>query len=305
MKENNNLSRVARNSKKEKTTIEPKTEEINIEPKKKNPLKKILVTLFIIGLLILLWARFIGTMGLIVKEYGITSSKLPDSFDGLKVVHISDIHYGTIINQKRLENIVNEINKIKPDIVVFTGDLYDESINMTDTLQSEVINTLNKLEVTIGKYAVSGNHDYSDTIFEDLITKSGFTYLSNESKIIYNNGPTPIEIVGYPDSRKDNPDYTISLTDYYKIAIIHEPDELDNIKDKGFDLVLSGHSHGGQVRLPIIGKIITPPGSKKYYDEYYNVNDTKMYVSYGLGTSLLRLRLFDHPSFNLYRIYSE
>ena len=244
-------------------------------------------------------------MGLIVKEYGITSSKLPDSFDGLKVVHISDIHYGTIINQKRLENIVNEINKIKPDIIVFTGDLYDESINMTDTLQSEVINTLNKLEVTIGKYAVSGNHDYSDTIFEDLITKSGFTYLSNESKIIYNNGPTPIEIVGYPESRKDNPDYTISLTDYYKIALIHEPDELDNIKDKGFDLVLSGHSHGGQVRLTIIGKIITPPGSKKYYDEYYNVNDTKMYVSYGLGTSLLRLRLFDHPSFNLYRIYSE
>ena len=113
MKENNNLSRVARNSKKEKTTIEPKTEEINIEPKKKSPLKKILLLIFIIGLLILLWARFIGTMGLIVKEYGITSSKLPDSFDGLKVVQISDIHYGTIINQKRLENIVNEINKIK------------------------------------------------------------------------------------------------------------------------------------------------------------------------------------------------
>ena len=67
MKENNNLSRVARNSKKEKTTIERKTEEINIEPKKKSPLKKILLLIFIIGLLILLWARFIGTMGLIVK----------------------------------------------------------------------------------------------------------------------------------------------------------------------------------------------------------------------------------------------
>ena len=173
---------------------------------------------------------------------------------------------------------------------------------MTDTLQSEVINTLNKLEVTIGKYAVSGNHDYSDTIFEDLITKSGFTYLSNESKIIYNNGPTPIEIVGYPDSRKDNPDYTISLTDYYKIALIHEPDELDNIKDKGFDLVLSGHSHGGQVRLPIIGKIITPPGSKKYYDEYYKVGDTDLYISSGLGTSLYKFRLFNRQSINFYRI---
>ena len=176
MKENNNLSRVARNSKKEKTTIEPKTKETDIEFKKKSPVKRILATLFIIGLLILLYARFIGTMGLVVKEYGINSSNLPKSFDGLKVVHISDIHYGTIVNQKRLENIVNEINKIKPDIVVFTGDLYDESINMTETLQNEVINTLNKLEVTIGKYAVSGNHDYSDTIFEDLITKSGFTY---------------------------------------------------------------------------------------------------------------------------------
>ena len=145
MKENNNLSRVARNSKKEKTTIEPKNKETDIESKKKSPVKRILATIFIIGLLILLYARFIGTMGLVVKEYGINSSNLPKSFDGLKVVHISDIHYGTIVNQKRLENIVNEINKIKPDIVVFTGDLYDESINMTETLQNEVINTLNKL----------------------------------------------------------------------------------------------------------------------------------------------------------------
>lgn len=262
----------------------------------------LIIVLIIIGLL--LYVRFIGTSGFIVKEYPIYSDKLPSSFDGLKIVHISDIHYGSMSKDKLIK-IVNEINNIKPDIVVFTGDLYDEFTVLTDDNKKDISEVLSKIEATIGKYAVSGNHDYSNDGYPQLIENSGFTYLNSNSKIIYYHGSTPIEIVGYPSYIKDNPNYDYELSDYFKIALIHEPDAIDSLADKNIDLVLSGHSHGGQVRLPFIGALTTPEGAKKYYDAYYTVGNSKLYVSYGLGTVLLPVRFFDRPSFNVYRLYSN
>jgi predicted MPP superfamily phosphohydrolase len=262
----------------------------------------LVIVLIIIGLL--LYVRFIGTSGFIVKEYPVYSDTLPSNFDGLKVVHISDIHYGSM-GEAKLSKIVDEINIIKPDIVVFTGDLYDEFTVLTEDSKKELIETLSKITATIGKYAVSGNHDYSNDGYPQLIEDCGFTYLNSNSKIIYYHGNTPIEIVGYPSYLNDTPNYDYALSDYFKIALIHEPDAIDNLTNKNIDLVLAGHSHGGQVRLPFIGALTTPEGSKKYYDAYYTVGNSKLYVSYGLGTVLLPVRFFDRPSFNVYRLYSN
>ena len=102
-----------------------------------------------------------------------------------------------------------------------------------------------------------------------------------------------------------SPNYDIETTNNYKIALIHEPDAIDNILDKNYNLVLSGHSHGGQVRIPFVGPISTVNGAKKYYEEYYRVNDTNLYVSYGLGNTKYNLRYFNRPSFNLYRLYKN
>ena len=84
---------------------------------------------------------------------------------------------------------------------------------------------------------------------------------------------------------------------------MHEPDNIKYTSD--FDLVLAGHSHNGQVKLPYIGAIFTPNGSKKYYDEYYKVNKSDLYISGGLGSSILNLRFFNKPSINLYRITNK
>ena len=196
---------------------------------------------------------------------------------------------------------------MKPDLIVFTGDLYDRYSNLTDDMKDKIIDSLSKLESTYGKIAISGNHDYEHEGYQEIIEKCGFTYLDSESKLIYSKGNTPIEIVGYPSILKDSPDYNIDLTDNYKIALIHEGDAFDNIEDKNFDLVLAGHSHGGQVRLPIIGaiKFILPQYAKKYYDEQYTVNNTQIYVSSGLGESEYYLRAFNKPSFNFYRLYNK
>ena len=86
------------------------------------------------------------------------------------------------------------------------------------------------------------------------------------------------------------------------LRIIHEPDYIEQIEYSKFDVIFSGHSHNGQVRLPIIGSMYEPVGAKKYYDEHYDLNGTDLYISSGVGLSWLPIRLFNRPSFNFYRI---
>ncbi len=266
----------------------------------------IIVVLLILIALTFIYMRYIATFGFIVKEYNVTSEKLPESFNGFKIAHLSDIHYASM-GKEKLDKVVEEVNIMKPDLIVFTGDLYDRFSNLTDDMKEKIIDSLSKLEAPFGKYAVSGNHDYEHDGYQEIIEKCGFTYLSNESNLIYNNGNTPIEIVGYPSIINDTPDYNISLSDNYKIGLIHEGDAFDNIENKDFNLVLAGHSHGGQVRLPIIGsiKFMLPDYAKKYSEEYYKVNNTQIYISYGLGESEFYIRAFNKPSFNFYRLYNK
>ncbi len=273
---------------------------------KRKEISKMKIAIIIILLLIaisFIYVRFIATSGFIIKEYNVTSAKLPKGFNGLKVAHLSDIHYATV-GEEKLNKVVDEINTLKPDIIVFTGDLYDEFYNLTEDMENKIISALSRLNAPLGKYAVSGNHDYKYDRFEDIITKSGFDYLSNETKLIYYNDDEPIEIIGYPDEREDNPDYNIELSDYFKIALVHEGDSWDHIKEK-VNLTLAGHSHGGQIRLPIIGCMKKVEGSRKYYDEHYTYEDSELYVSYGLGETEYKIRAFNKPSVNMYRLYTK
>ena len=280
-------------------------------------MKKIIITLIIIILLIssvLLYSRFIATKGLKVKEYKVVNTKITDSYHGLKIVHLSDIHYGSTINEKELNNIVDKINEIKPDIVVLTGDLLDERINFDKDI---IINCLSKIEANLGKYAISGNHDLPNDDFNYIITESGFTNLDNNYDLIYYKSNEPIIISGIGYNGEDVGIKTEQFDKYiselkvddikpiYSILLVHAPDTVDNLDLNKYDLVLAGHSHGGQVRLPFVGAIYKPDGAKKYYEEYYKINNTDLYISSGLGTSMYKFRLFNKPSINFYRITNK
>ena len=272
--------------------------------KEKSKMKIIIIVILLLIAITFVYMRFIATSGFIIKEFNVTSEKLPKGFNGIKVIHLSDIHYASV-GEAKLNKAVEEVNTMKPDIIVFTGDLYDEFSNLTEDMENKIINALSKLNAPLGKYAVSGNHDYKYDRFTDIITKSGFTYLENETKLIYYNDETPIEIIGYPDEREANPNYDLELSDYFKIALIHEGDSWEHIKDKGIDLSLAGHSHGGQVRLPFIGCLIKVEGGKKYCEEHYTNNDSELYVNFGLGETEFKLRSFNKPSINMYRLYTK
>ena len=275
---------------------------------------KVIIYVMIIIILTVLYARFIGTSFLKVKEYPIYSDSVPNDFDGIKIIHFSDLHYKRAITREKIDKIVDEINLIKPDIVVFTGDLIDkDSIIVEDDIKY-LKSTLSKINAKYTKYAVMGNHDYNkiETV-ENIYNDAGFNYLNNSYDIIYGKNSGKIFISGISSVSYKQDDMTSAL-EYlkdnkdidYKIVLVHEPDFADNIiNEYSVDLILSGHSHNGQIRIPLVGALYTPENAKKYYDEYYSINNTDLYISSGIGVSKYNYRLFNHPSFNLYRIYKE
>lgn len=284
--------------------------------------KKIIMCLLIFILIIcsiLLYSRYISTKGLVIREYKVVNEKITDNFHGLKIVHISDIHYGTTIHKKELTNVVNKINSLHPDIVVLTGDLLDENIELPENYETEIIEILSKIETSIGKYAITGNHDYKFKNYNTIIEQSGFINLNDNYDQIYKNGNNYILISGM--STNIHSDKTIEekletttnllnnipeeeRNNIYKILLVHEPDVIDNI-NINFDLVLAGHSHNGQVRLPFIGAIKKVQLAEKYYDEHYTINNTELYISGGIGTSTIKFRFFNKPSINFYRITNK
>ena len=263
--------------------------------------------------LVILYARFIGTRGLIVKEEKIEVNSLGEEYDGFKIVHFTDLHYGSTIGIKEVKNLVIKINEQKPDLVVFTGDLIDQYYKISEDERDKLIKELKNINPTIETLAVIGNHDYESLDdFNIIVEELGWHFLDNTYEYVYNKSDKPIIIVGLDDLLMGKPDYDNAFSyfneineDYYTIVLGHEPDQIDEISNYNFNLFLAGHSHLGQVRAPLIGAIYTPKGSKKYYEVHYKVNNSDLYISGGIGTSWLKLRLFNHPSITLYRFYTK
>ena len=244
-------------------------------------MKKFLMTIIfvlIIIFIVLIYSRFIGVKGLDTNEIVINAS-VSESYDGLKIVHFSDLHYKKVITEKRVKELVKEINKIDADIVIFTGDLID--------------------------------NDYSnEEVIKNIYIQSNFTLLRNEDTVIYNEDNKKIYIGGIDSYTKGNA-YVNKLEDIddvlYKIILVHEPDYIDNIiKSKpNTNLILSGHSINGSINILGIKKLLLPKYAKKYYKPYYKVNNTDIYISNGIGVNDVNFRLFNTPSINFYRFNSK
>lgn len=270
----------------------------------------ILLAIILLGLL--LYSRYISTSGLFIKEYKIETTKLDDNYDSFKIVHFTDLHYGTTVNKKELKRLVNKINDQKPDVIVFTGDLVDRKVKLSDKEYIDMSKELSKLDPKIEVISVIGNHDYYNDYYNKIVKDLSWISLDNTYEYVYNNSKKPIVFVGLDDLTNGKIDINNAFSflnesedDKYTIVLTHEPDTVLEFKDYSFDLVFSGHSHLGQVRLPGFGAVYTPVGSKKYYDEHYTINNSHLYISSGIGTSTIPFRFLNRPSFNLYRFYTK
>lgn len=280
-------------------------------------LKFFLIT-FILICITLGYAHFVEPKMLTAKDYVIKNDKITDNFNGFKIVQISDIHYGRMFGQKDLNKLVKKINEYKPDIVVLTGDLIDRDTVMTKNTANEIATGLNKIEAKIGKFAITGNHDYKFDEWDSIIKSGNFTNLNNTYETVYNDGYEQMVIAGISTTQYGSETITEKArkaTDYinsfekdgpiYNILIIHEPDSIDKLENNKFNLVLAGHTHGGQIRAPFYGAIVLPPDGKKYSYGHYKLQNSDLYVSSGIGVSNVDFRLFNTPSFNVYRLINK
>lgn len=275
-------------------------------------MKKLLSTILSIMLiffLILLYSRFVGTIGLETNEISIKTN-LNDNFNGLKIIQFSDLHYKKVITEKRIKELINEINKNKPDIVFFTGDLLDKDYKLENKDINFLITELKKIKTTYGIYAIMGDNDYSnEEILKNIYLQSNITLLNNESIYIYNESNDKIILQGFGSYLKNfDLNKTISSLEEdnttYKISLVHEPDAINDIikQTNSPSLILSGHSLNGSINIPIIKNILLPNGAKKFKANKQNKN---IYISNGIGVNNINFRLFNTPSINLYRLSNK
>ena len=305
------ITRTEKNEEKQKEIIK----EENRELRKRIVLTglKIIFIVIIISMLFYLYTTYISSKIITVKEERIISEKLPSNFDGLKVIQISDIHYGSTIFMNDIKKLISLVNRRNPDLVVFTGDLINKNYKLNSKEQENLIKQLKMIKSTIGKYAIMGEEDTDQ--FTTIMNQSEFTILNNDHDLIYKDSTTPILLIGLSSSINDNinidqgykyfnePTHNSNI---YTITLLHEPDTVDEITASyQTDLFLAGHSHNGQISIPYIGGLLKKEGAKHYINEFYQLENSKLYISSGIGTTGNGFRLFCRPSINFFRLSSK
>lgn len=277
-------------------------------------LKKI--TIFVVVLILsatccLFYAFKIEPYKLKIKEYNLRGSQVNTNV--LKVVQISDLHIKKDFTYKNLQKVVEKINAQNPDIVLFTGDLYDNYVNDHD--DQNVISELQKIEAKYSKLAIWGNRDYgggAEKQYERIMELSGFTLLKNSDINVTLEDSKKILFTGLDDFMLGDPYIpdTVKIHDSdYAILLTHKPEAAKNYTKYDYDITLSGHSHGGQVNIPFLNEILFSSTSfpEEYHGGMYYYNSgtvsRSLYVNTGIGTTHISARLGVVPEITVFNIY--
>ena len=258
-----------------------------------------------------------GNTALELNTYTISSSKLPQSFDGYRIAHVSDLHNAEM--GKDNEKLLTMLRDADPDMIAITGDLID-SRNTDIEVALQFIREAVKIAPC---YYVTGNHEARVNEYGELksgMEAAGVTVLEDAQTEISLESET-ITLIGVNDPSYQT-DYlfgdseTVMDTkleelhtedDVFTILLSHRPELFDIYADHGMDLILSGHAHGGQFRLPFIGGLVAP--NQGLFPEYdagiYTEGNTNMLVSRGVGNSILPFRINNRPEVILIELQAE
>ena len=268
-------------------------------------MKKIIIIaiiLIIVGAVYLYW----GNNSLTVGRHTLSPANLPESFSGFRFVQVSDLH-----NKDFKGRLIRKISSLNPDIIVITGDIIDSRHTDTDIALKFAENAVNIAPV----YYVTGNHEsrlkdiYPE--FRESLENLGVTVLDCRSVTLEKNGDEIVlagmnDLTFYGSSTLD--ENTIVFKEMLNnlgrekgdrtgILLSHRPEIFDTYVESGFEVVLTGHAHGGQIRLPFVGGILTP--NQGFFPEYdaglYQKENTSMIISRGLGNSLFPFRIGNRP----------
>ncbi len=257
----------------------------------------------------LLYSSLIETAWVDWTSIPLTLPHLAKSFDGFKLVQISDIHLSSAMTGSQLSRVAQTIRLAKPDLVTITGDFVDRETDL-QTPYADLVDALSPLARDVPIVYILGNHEYSAGILplRAAMQKVGAQELTNRA-INLQRDQHSLSIAGLDDWMWGKPDLAAALADLPSereaaILLIHEPDYADIAAKSGrFDLQLSGHTHGGQVILPFLRQwAALPRYGKKYRSGLYSVGQMWHYTNRGLGTSIPRIRFNCRPEVTIFTL---
>jgi predicted MPP superfamily phosphohydrolase len=248
-----------------------------------------------------LYSGEIGRHELDIIQRPIAINNLPKAFHGYRIVQLSDIHLDEYTEPFFLDRIVRKVNDLAPDLVLLTGDFITHG-SLTFLTGRHAIRRCAELITNLTaplRYAILGNHDVSfdaATVTRALVDHNTPVLINQHLPLERNGARLWLCGVDDPGTSHANLDLTIPENpDDPVILMVHEPDYADEVishpRGHLVDLMLAGHSHGGQVRLPFLGPIILPPMGEKYPEGHFTFNRMQLYVNRGIGTVGLPFRL--------------
>lgn len=233
---------------------------------------------------------------------------LDRAFDGFRIVQISDLHVSKFMPEKRLTRIIKLVNQQQPDAIAITGDLISKGSNFD---AEQLTFELSQLKSKSGTMAVLGNHDHwwkKIDLLKQVLVNSNVTILDNQVYLL-DRDSKKLAFAGLDDpywGRPDLPKTLAQLPDNVPaVLLVHEPDYIEkSAKTHKFALQLSGHSHGGQIKIPFLNPLILPHGGKKYFSGLNQLEDTVTYTNRGLGMTNLPLRFGSRPEITVFTLHS-
>ncbi len=245
-----------------------------------------------------------------IKKIRLSLSRLPEQFNGYRIVQISDIHAGKWMHTPFLEKVVRLVNEQTPDLIAVTGDFVTYTYKEAPL---DIVPSMSKLRAKDGVVAVLGNHDYwgnhGPELIRHVIRDSSMIDLNNHHHTLVRDG-VPLHIAGVDSAREKMSRLDLVLEKLPKegaaILLAHEPDFADESAPTGrFDLQISGHSHGGQVVIPFVGPPHLPPLGRKYHTGTYQVGSMIQYTNRGLGVVGLPLRFWCRPEITVFTLTTD
>jgi hypothetical protein len=232
-----------------------------------------------------------------VNRYKIPIANLPPSFHGFTIAQLTDLHLGFLVSESFVQGIVHRTNSLRTDLIVCTGDYVHErnAIRQID----RVWPILSKLEAKHGVYSVLGNHDHWADTGRSLywLARTGQD-LRHQCKTI-NRGGDRIYIGGtgdlWEDQLKIDKTFNGCGKNECKILLAHNPDSVDTAFNTPLSLVISGHTHGGQVVVPFYGPPVLPVNNKAYSSGLITTPRTQLYISRGIGWAIYPIRFNCYP----------
>lgn len=227
------------------------------------------------------------------KEITIESDQIPPNFDGKKIVFLCDIHAGPYYSKERVDNLVGQVNALNPDLVLLGGDY----VSGENTYINSTIDSLSNLHAPLGVYAVLGNTDPQYFSWQALKNSTTIIDIGNLGDWVgTSEGRIRIGGLGAENDRQ-SPEVAIgnAQASDFVILLKHEPDYFTEVDKSRVDLVLSGHTHGGQVTFFGIWAPILPSNGKKYVSGVFKEDNSTLIVSNGIGTTGIPMRFFARP----------